>query len=329
MRVFNDKNNPSSPTRRAKPKCSYCGSTAHKVGSCGHVKGDWALFQQSILPHTEPSNWTNNPHPNPEGGWGGPVQKSGWYKHPSGWSDWYQSCKVAYSRIIAAEERQKAGSNNTPSSRPKSCGFCGQTGHTRRNCTEMQALNERLIKANTHWRKRFYETVVVDMGIACGALVKVDDRQYKNGAWESVHKVGIVTNVNFDEVNMFSFAERSTRRWSKVLNEKFTSPLTISINVNDRTSAMAFRRDDGSMYGVDSVLEDKNGDPLVDSFGIRYGGFSFNSVLSPSEQPLSTEWMEGGQSECVEFVTKKYSLEKLTKWNVISLLENYESKYNL
>jgi len=36
-----------------------------------------------------------------------------------------------------------------------------------------------------------------------------------------------------------------------------------------------------------------------------------------------------GQSDAVQFVTKRYSLEKLTKWNVIDVLEKYEQRHNL
>ena len=45
--------------------------------------------------------------------------------------------------------------------------------------------------------------------------------------------------------------------------------------------------------------------------------------------PLSDEWLTQGQAECVEFITKKYSLKKLKDWQAISLLESYERKHGL
>ena len=52
--------------------------------------------------------------------------------------------------------------------------------------------------------------------------------------------------------------------------------------------------------------------------------------VSPTETPLSEEWLTQGQAECVEFITKKYSLAKLKDGKAaISLLESYEPRYKL
>jgi hypothetical protein len=52
-------------------------------------------------------------------------------------------------------------------------------------------------------------------------------------------------------------------------------------------------------------------------------------VISPAETPLSETWLTEGQSAAVEYVTKRYSLAKLTEWNVLDVLEQYEIEHNL
>ena len=64
----------------------------------------------------------------------------------------------------------------------------------------------------------------------------------------------------------------------------------------------------------------------MDKFGSGYYGqnVSFLSVIAKSQTPLDSEWVEQGHENAIEFVLKKYSLEKLKQWNVIKLLETHE-----
>ena len=81
--------------------------------------------------------------------------------------------------------------------------------------------------------------------------------------------------------------------------------------------------------GTDNIIHDHKGEPLADVFPYSWRNPTFKSVMSPTETPLSEEWLTQGQVECVEFITKKYSLKRLKDWGGISLLESYETKYNL
>lgn len=332
MRVFNQANNssPSSPNRRNTPSCSYCNDTEHQVTSCPHVKSDWAMFQSYIIPCSDPNNWTNNPKPPSENQrqyWNNQTSAASHFRNPSGWSSWHDQCEKALGKIQAKELRdaQKAKAKSQ-GKKAKSCGFCGGAGHNRRDCSEMTALNERIIKANAHWRQRFYTHMVENLGLCEGALVKVNE---ETGSWQNKkveQKIGLVTSINWGQLNMFSYVEKSVRNWRNYIHENLQSPMAVKVHIDgeDRTILWSRARKHNS-----SIMLDAQGEPLVDVFPYQYNGPKFASVVSPSETPLPDTWITEGQAECVEFVTKRYSLEKLTKWNAISLLESYEQKWGL
>lgn len=326
MRAFNQSQKPSGQRGRAKSSCSYCRSDEHQVIECPHVKADWALFQAFTVPCSVADNWTNAPASRKTGQshWGNQYTTAQWYKNPTGWSKWYAECEKAHAKLLKAEERQANAKNKTK--RATKCGFCGSPHHNRRACPSMDALNKRLIRANAHWRQRFYNRMVSDLGLGNGALINV----VKNvGSWQSaklVESVGIVTSINFDEVNMFSYVESATRNWNSRLDHKFQSPVIVKAIVDGSETEVKL-----TPFGQsnNAPFNDEHGRPLVDVFSQRWGMPNFKNVVSPTEQPLSQEWIGGGQKECVKFVTKKYSLESLRKNNVVSLLENYEKRYNL
>jgi len=329
MRAFNNSQNSSTSEysrQRAKSSCSYCRSDEHQVVDCPHAKSDWALFQAFTVPCSVADNWTNKPASRVAGQshWGNQYTTACWYKDPTGWSKWYAECEKAVAKIERAEKRKANAKNKTK--RASNCGFCGSAHHNRRACPSMDALNERLIKANAHWRKRFYGRVVSDMGLGIGALVKVSEQIGPWGNQKTVEHVAIVTNINFDEVNMFSYTEYANRNWSKRLDHRFQAPMVVKANVNGDEKFISMinqRQTNGQPF------KDEHGRPLVDVFTDSYRSMQFVSVVSPTEQPLSDDWVSGGQQECVQFITKKYSLQVLKDKQVIDLLENYEKRYNL
>ena len=227
----------------------------------------------------------------------------------------------------AKEERdaQKAKAKSK-GKRAKSCGFCGGTGHNRRDCSEMTTLNNRLIRANNHWRQRLYKTFVEEMGIGAGALIKVTEQ---TGSWNNrttEEHVAIITSVNWNELNMFCHVDRNNRNWNTRIHDNLESPLNIKVQVNGRERMLSFPERNGQSY---AVIDDVHGRPLIDTLGYNYNSVTFKSTMSPTETPLSEDWLTQGQAECVEFITKRYSQEKLKEWKAIQHLEKYEKRYNL
>lgn len=332
MRAFNQSNNSTSSStyhgQRSKSSCSYCGDVDHQVTSCPHVKSDWAHFQSFTIPCSDADNWTNNPKQPVQGQrhWSSQKTTARWFKDPSGWSKWYAQCEKAYGKVIRAEEKAKAKVARGKTKRAKSCGFCGGIGHTRRDCPEMTALNKRLIRANNHWRQRLFEYFVEELGLGVGALIKVSQ---DTGGWQNRTKkqsVGIVTSINWDELNMFCYTNNNASRYGNRVHQNLQAPLEIKVQVNDQTKPLTW-----SVQGQNrtAVIHDTHGRPLVDNMPDSWRGIEFVSVVSPTETPLSQDWLTQGQAECVEFITKKYSYDKLEQWKAIETLENYEKRYNL
>lgn len=334
MRAYNNSTNSTNGTgsRRSTSSCSYCGDVDHQVTSCPHVKADWAMFQAFNIPCSDPDNWTNNPKAQATGqrSWGSQQSTAHWFKQPSGWSKWYAQCEKAYDKIKAKEQRDaKKVKAKSTGKRAKTCGFCGGVGHNRRDCPEMQALNKRLIKANNHWRQRLYDHFVKELGLGNGALVKVE----KKGGWKepNTEHVGIISSINWDELNMFCYTESNKRGWRQKngrVHENLQAPLAIKVIVDGKEQFLEWTVQH-STNGTTKIIHDHKGNPLADVFPYGWSNPSFKSVMSPTKTPLSEEWLTQGQAECVEFITKKYSLAKLKDWQAISLLESYENKYNL
>ena len=126
---------------------------------------------------------------------------------------------------------------------------------------------------------------------------------------------------------MFSYAEQASNNWGSRLDHKFQSPVIIKAIV-DGVEGQVTLAPINPQANYPS-FNDEHGRPLVDVFSNGWGASHFKEVISPTKQPLSDEWVSGGQEECVQFITKKYSLAKLKKQNVISTLENYEKRFNL
>jgi ribosomal protein L32 len=326
MRAFNNSQNNTTSDNRSTSACSYCRDESHQISDCPHAKSDWAYFQNFQIPCSDPDNWTNNPVQSSgnQRSWNQQTSQARWFKEPHGWSKWYAQCSIAVEKIEKAEKR-KANKKNKVRKASK-CGFCGSVHHNRRACPSMDALNERLIRANAHWRKRFYDRVVSDMGLGIGALIKVSEQVGAWGQQETVEHVGIVTSINFDDVNMFSYTESAKRNWRNRLDHRFQAPFIIKANVNgvEKNVTLTNQR-----HTNGQPFKDEHGRPLADVFTDSYRSVLFVSVVSPTEQPLSDDWVSGGQQECVEFITKKYSKQVLTDKYVIELLENYEKRFNL
>ena len=335
MRAFNRTNESSTSTHRNKAKsaCSYCGDVDHQVTKCPHAKSDWAMFQAFTIPCSDADNWTNNPKAKVAGQrYNSQSYNARWFKDPSGWSKWYVACEKAVGKIKKAEQREANRANaKAKGKRATKCGFCGGVGHNRRDCPEMQALNKRFITANNHWRQRLYDYFVEELGLGNGALIKVTTQS----GWQSpkVETVGIVTSINWDELNMFCYTERDKRGWrgtyGKHVHENLGAPLGIRVIVDGKEDWLKWTAKQTPNGNTTNIINDEHGRPLVDQFPYSWSAPQYHSMVSPTETPLSNEWLTQGQAECVEFITKKYSLQKLKDWQAISLLESYEKRYNL
>ncbi len=315
MQVYNNKQN--NTNQNAKPTCSYCRDPEHRATDCPHVASDWASFQRFEIPSKDPNHWTHNPIARLHGqrSWNSQEHTARWYTEPAGWSKWYAECEKAN----AKQERFRARQASTGTTRRVStCGFCGSLHHNRRQCTEMTAMLDRFVSANQGWRQRFYDRFVADLGLSVGAVVKVKHKAGWNAPVKE--KIGFITSINWDELSMFCWIDNAA--WPKTrVDHKFTQKLLVKVNVEGSEHWLSFDQRTAGNKGY-GLLNDIQGNGLVDNF--YYNSVSFVETIARSETPLDEEWVTQAHRESLQFLVKKYSMEKLKETNVVGLLEKTE-----
>lgn len=315
MRVFNEKNNSNSSYRNSTPSCSYCGDVDHRVTSCPHVSSDWAMFQSFSIPCSDPDHWTNKPKAAAQGqnSWSGQANTAHWFKNPSGWSKWYAQCEKAFEKYQRAQQREQAKTSGKRKT-TRSCGFCGDHAHTRRNCTEMQRVRTMALKANANWRREFFDKFVTQLGLSEGALVQIHKpKGYANNQFEVL--TGLVTSVNWDELHCGTDRNfknpSSTNRWNADLDRSLQQTVQITVHAGGRDIKVNI--DKSHLYGIVSY---------------ENGSWEYNlkTVLSPSETLKGQEWIDQGHEEAVDFVVKKRSYQKLNEQGYIGLVDKWSKK---
>jgi len=188
-----------------------------------------------------------------------------------------------------------------PRKRKTSCGFCGDTGHNRRNCEVMHNFIDDLGRASQNYRKLFYERFVQGMGFAEGALLALSANHWRaTGKWhEDWSGIGIVTAISWDQVNM----GLTLGDWD------YKSTLEIDVLV------------DGHSYTIENpwnalveqdTIDGKKG-KIAELFveGSSWGS-RIDSILAPSENIPTEEWFNDGYTECWEWIAKNKNLYEVS-----------------
>ena len=215
----------------------------------------------------------------------------------------FRNMEVAYDRQqrrIEARKQKKARNESLygkPKKRKTSCGFCGDTGHNRRNCDVMCNFIDDLGRASQNYRKLFYERFVKGMGFAEGALLSLSATHFRqNGLWlENWSGIGIVTAISWDQVNM----GLTLSDWD------YKSELNIDVLIDGQTHTLT--NPFHSLVINDTHLG-KEG-KIAELFN-RGSSWStkIESILAPSENIPTEEWFNNGYTECWEWIAKNKNL---------------------
>ena len=306
-------NNQSSNNTKSTRNCSYCGNPDHVVTDCTNAVNDWAYFQRFEIPLKQGgTHWTIGARR----GYNGAVYDH-WYRAPSEWSRWFRDCERAVEKIERAKVKAKKKQAGKRSA--SKCGFCGSTDHNRRHCPSMEQFKQRLLQANRGWRQRFYDKLVGELGLSVGAIVKVGVS--KGWREPDEEKIGIIESINWDELSMFCYG-LGGNGWRQNIRQEFKQHLRIVVNVENKSYVLRFTDGTQNQYGsVNVQLSDEYG-VLADVFSGR--NVTFISTVARSETPLDEEWVNQGHEDAMDFLIKKYSMEKLKGWNVHNLLIKVE-----
>ena len=282
MNIHENQNN----SYRSKSTCGYCRTEGHNQYQCPHVKGDWESFLSKCKIPVDLS--------------GQPIRRG--YNYVS-WrqgsfnplvddvqnncfASWFRNCRKAY---LVQKERgfDLEGKAKRKASATRTCGFCGSTGHTRRKCPEMEQFLKDCYKANENWRRAAYHELVQKHGLSVGACVKVRiNKDWNNNGEE---KIGIITKINWDTINVLSSGQQRSSFGS--------SPLSVHVMVGNETHKLKDLEQHFKTIG-------KNGSDYL------WSGAEFLKVITHSPTPLPPEWITS-YKESFETLVKKRSKDQL------------------
>jgi len=280
MKIFNKGSSRSAPT------CSYCRQDDHRIADCPYAESDWESLKTGIIPLSSPT----------------PVS---WYKSPRYWSDWYGRAAAAVAKIEAA--RQRANKKRRASTTPRTCGFCGDTGHTRRTCGHMASFLTKCDKANANWKREAYSYLVGTLGIYVGSAINAKEKQ-RYGGPTPVEQIGLITSVNYDELNVMTAFDGSYDR------RDFTQPVEITAVFNGISKRVKFCPslvDDAATLGRHSCQ--------------GWNQLIYSSKLTSTAEPLDESWATDNNGEW-SWLAKKRSYAWLQEAGIVRHIEDWASK---
>tara|TARA_Y100000593_G_scaffold81786_1_gene153173 strand:+ start:1081 stop:2076 length:996 start_codon:yes stop_codon:yes gene_type:complete len=298
MKIYENRN-----ANKRSTHCPTCGKEGHMWMTCPAPAKMMELKKQGKEPDVSLySQWMQN-------SWGRRNQNGKLIYQDRIWKIMSSALDRQQRRVEQRKERKKIKERNmerlgiSKKKRKTSCGFCGGEDHNRRNCDIMFNFVDDLERASQNYRKQFYERFVKGMGFAEGALLALSANHWRTrNSWkEDWSGIGIVTGVNWDQVNM----GLTLGSW------EYKSILKIEVLV------------DGETYNLDNpfhslveqdIIDGKKG-KIAELFarGSSWGA-RIDSVLAPSENIPSEEWFNDGYTECWEWIAKNKSLSDVSSY---------------
>lgn len=314
MQIFNNQQKNGSTSGNSTPSCSYCGDVEHRATDCPHVANDWAMFQKFTIPCSDPNNWTNNPKPKVQGQrWKSQATIAHWFKDPNGWGKWYAQCEKAHNKQVIAKAKAQAKAKGKIKAKAK-CGFCGSHDHNRRNCSPMETFVAKAIQANREWRQQFYDKFVGELGISEGALLSLSERQGWGHNVTTVKKTAIVTKINWDQLSMCADTNyKPTGRWGSTLDRSLHQYIAIECIIDGRQTTVTLNDELIKSIGINDIVSLNQG----------WSNYETISVISPSEKPMASEWIDQAHAKAMDFVCKKRSYEQLKEKGFVGLVDKW------
>ena len=268
----------------SKATCGYCREEGHNQYQCPHVAKDWVFLSKFQLPVDENGALIRR-------GWHGSYYVRSHVVDPlktsvpnNVFASWFRACQHAMNGQI----ERKANKGKAKKKASRTCGYCGSTSHTRRNCPKMEQFLKDCYTANENWRRKAYEELVEKHGLSVGACVKVKIKQ----GWNSPLKehMGIITHINWDTLNLFSSCSKKS--------EFAHSPLTIKVMVGSENYTIT------NAHNFFDII-DENG-----KGGSYWVEASLVDIVTPAPEKLPESWITD-YKESFETLVKKKSLEVL------------------
>jgi hypothetical protein len=209
-------------------------------------------------------------------------------------------------------------------------------------------LKADLTQANRNFREWFYEEYVVQLGLSTGCIVEFD--VIVSGGYQkppSSHTIrSIVTEINWDTINLFSTFDRTSIGWKEHQN------LQTSIGIDKLNNVLGFIHSDvllkipfskAKYPYVDLGWYYEDGTPVATCLPVgkedhtfmdweRQSKIGYNSpttknlkIVSRAPQVLAEDWVDGYSDE-MSVILKKFSKEELDVLGITQHIKEWANK---
>jgi hypothetical protein len=189
------------------------------------------------------------------------------------WS--YEWEKSSAERALESASHQLHKMENRGKNRK--CGYCSDTGHTRRTCQERKDHVEVQTDKTLRFRRELCDHFIKH-GLGPGALVEIDTREWTSNGGQEAIALGVVTSIDFSEIRechkydggqWFSSFPRNINislvkpvksSWSDRLIENVTDMPNINLlNTDEHEIHSGYNRKDRGLKGIASPVECDHG----------------------------------------------------------------------
>lgn len=214
---------------------------------------------------------------------------------------------------------KRKGLSTTDKPRPKvakKCGYCRETGHSRRNCSQMEEDKKFIMKANRLWRK-IYAKKATEYGLTPASLIKVTDRRYNytQGGYVNSEFLCTVGAELPENLNVFALGEDSKQQEIKIplLGYK---PEYGNNTVNARTL----------INTCSSELSSH-----LFAYSYSWGNLEKVEIVAKSSYEFKDEWFDDCPMEDINYALKKWTKEQMTTFitKCEKLIELYGGDYGI
>jgi len=170
-------------------KCSACGSYGHNRRGCPDIKAAYARVEDLAKKYCIERSEEERAYASTS--WISRINEAARVANAPedevSWRDRWLWEEVADRKIAQAAKNKRV----------RHCGFCGKTGHNRRNCPEKEA-HERECRAMKALAHRVARMTFEAAGIVPGALIQY--REFDYITREYVDRVGLVQGIDWSQI---------------------------------------------------------------------------------------------------------------------------------
>ena len=172
----------------------------------------------------------------------------------------------------------------------------------------MAAFIEQCNKANSNWRRAFYDLIIEKTGLQVGTAVEVYRESWRD---DKESYIGIISGVNLDKVNMFTACD-----FSYDDRHKYAQEFDVRVMIDGTVEQISIKRFLSERGLIGDVVRH------VDNHWSR---LHLTKVISKTKTPLSDEWVES-YKEAWQFLAKKKTYEELKNAGIVKHVEAWANR---